>query len=80
MLAPKLVDFEISWRYVGLSWLYVGPMLACSESPEACWRSVDALLANLMHRRRVWGTPNGRESRGGGVLGPVVLGPNPTRG
>eukprot|EP00973_Karenia_brevis_P025468 3515126-Karenia_brevis.AAC.1 len=26
------------------------------------------LLVNLMHRRRVWGIPNGRSSRGGGFL------------
>eukprot|EP00973_Karenia_brevis_P013323 1809515-Karenia_brevis.AAC.1 len=42
--------------YLGSMWGHVGPMLTCHESPGACWRSVEGLLAILMHRRCVLGT------------------------
>ena len=54
MLAPSwsiLRHAGLLLDFLGSMSGHVGPMLACYESLEACWRSVEGLLVILMHRR-----------------------------
>ena len=54
MLAPSwwiLIHLGPVLDCLGSMLGYVGLMLPCYESLEACWRSVEGLLVIIMHRR-----------------------------